>query len=214
MAKNNNPADWYEDPTGRHQLRYWDGKNWTDNVADNGVQGSDPMDEKQKKKGFLERQGEKQAAKANDAFTQQLGVGEEILEVQIGVSTKRGDQLFNGSMCLTNRRLIFIGKYATKTLVDEHPLDSATGLTLATGKIVGTLGVKYGLKVEEYQCNAKVLASFVEKVKAQAVAGDSVPSPSGDSAVEELKKLADLHAQGILDDDEFAEAKQRIIDSM
>ena len=203
MAKNNNPADWYEDPTGRHQLRYWDGKNWTDNVADNGVQGSDPMDEKQKKKGFLERQGEKQAAKANDAFTQQLGAGEEILEVQIGVSTKRGDQLFNGSMCLTNRRLIFIGKYATKTLVDEHPLDSATGLTLATGKIVGTLGVKYGL-----------LASFVEKVKAQVVAGDSVPSPSGDSAVEELKKLADLHAQGILNEDEFASAKQRIIDSM
>jgi uncharacterized protein YxjI len=28
---------------GRHQLRYWDGKNWTEHVSDNGVQGTDPL---------------------------------------------------------------------------------------------------------------------------------------------------------------------------
>jgi len=27
----------------RHQLRYWDGKAWTDHVSDNGVQSTDPM---------------------------------------------------------------------------------------------------------------------------------------------------------------------------
>ncbi len=37
------PANWYPDPAGRHQLRYWDGSNWTDHVSDNGVQASDPM---------------------------------------------------------------------------------------------------------------------------------------------------------------------------
>jgi hypothetical protein len=31
------PADWYPDPRSRHQLRYWDGNAWTDNVSDNGV---------------------------------------------------------------------------------------------------------------------------------------------------------------------------------
>lgn len=36
------PANWYADPTGRHQLRYWDGSAWTLHVSDNGVQGSDP----------------------------------------------------------------------------------------------------------------------------------------------------------------------------
>jgi hypothetical protein len=35
-------ADWYPDPTGRHQHRYWGGRAWTDHVADNGVQGLDP----------------------------------------------------------------------------------------------------------------------------------------------------------------------------
>ncbi len=34
---------WFPDPTGRHQYRYWGGATWTDNVADNGVAGTDPL---------------------------------------------------------------------------------------------------------------------------------------------------------------------------
>ena len=37
------PANWYPDPTQRHQMRYWDGANWTGHVSDNGVTGTDPM---------------------------------------------------------------------------------------------------------------------------------------------------------------------------
>lgn len=29
---------WHPDPTGRHELRYWDGEQWTDHVSDHGVQ--------------------------------------------------------------------------------------------------------------------------------------------------------------------------------
>ncbi len=35
--------NWYPDPTGRHQVRYWDGAVWTDHVADNGAQTVDPV---------------------------------------------------------------------------------------------------------------------------------------------------------------------------
>lgn len=38
-----NPANWYPDPMGRHQLRYWDGTAWTEHVSTNGVQASDPL---------------------------------------------------------------------------------------------------------------------------------------------------------------------------
>src|SRR5262245_27902824 len=31
------PANWYPDPSGRHQLRYWDGTRWTENVSNAGV---------------------------------------------------------------------------------------------------------------------------------------------------------------------------------
>jgi hypothetical protein len=37
------PSGWKADPTGRHQFRYWDGFKWTENVADSGVQSTDPV---------------------------------------------------------------------------------------------------------------------------------------------------------------------------
>jgi hypothetical protein len=35
------PANWYPDPSGRHQLRYWDGTRWTENVSNGGVVSRD-----------------------------------------------------------------------------------------------------------------------------------------------------------------------------
>lgn len=36
------PANWYPDPLGRHELRYWDGSQWTEHVASHGRQSVDP----------------------------------------------------------------------------------------------------------------------------------------------------------------------------
>lgn len=35
---------WNPDPTGRHEYRYWDGDDWTDDVSDDGVTAVDPLD--------------------------------------------------------------------------------------------------------------------------------------------------------------------------
>lgn len=37
------PPAWLADPTGRHQMRYWDGVQWTDYVSDAGAQTTDPV---------------------------------------------------------------------------------------------------------------------------------------------------------------------------
>ena len=34
---------WAPDPSGRHELRYWDGRAWTADVSTGGVQTSDPL---------------------------------------------------------------------------------------------------------------------------------------------------------------------------
>lgn len=34
---------WFADPTGRHELRWWDGGQWRDAVVDRGVRGDDPL---------------------------------------------------------------------------------------------------------------------------------------------------------------------------
>ncbi len=36
------PANWYPDPYGQHELRYWDGGRWTQQVASRGRQEMDP----------------------------------------------------------------------------------------------------------------------------------------------------------------------------
>lgn len=36
-------SSWEPDPTGRHQYRWFDGEQWTDQVADDGVQSVDPV---------------------------------------------------------------------------------------------------------------------------------------------------------------------------
>ena len=36
------PADWYPDPAGRFELRYWNGSAWTEHVSRNGQQSIDP----------------------------------------------------------------------------------------------------------------------------------------------------------------------------
>ena len=41
-ASNGAPAAWYADPSGRFELRYWDGKEWTEHVARGGQQFTDP----------------------------------------------------------------------------------------------------------------------------------------------------------------------------
>jgi hypothetical protein len=36
------PAGWYADPSGRFELRYWDGNAWTEHVSRAGQQYTDP----------------------------------------------------------------------------------------------------------------------------------------------------------------------------
>ena len=38
------PANWYRDPNGRAELRYWDGEAWTDQVSTAGAQSTDPIE--------------------------------------------------------------------------------------------------------------------------------------------------------------------------
>ena len=41
-AQQSIPADWYKDPAGRYEYRYWDGSKWTTKVSRGGVMYDDP----------------------------------------------------------------------------------------------------------------------------------------------------------------------------
>ena len=38
------PAGWFPDPSRRHEHRYWDGRAWTEHVADHGIAGTDSLE--------------------------------------------------------------------------------------------------------------------------------------------------------------------------
>lgn len=37
-------AGWYDDPSARHEQRYWDGREWTAIVSDGSVRSQDPLE--------------------------------------------------------------------------------------------------------------------------------------------------------------------------
>lgn len=43
MSDQSSAPNWHPDPTGRHELRYWNGDAWTEHVSDGGVQSVDPV---------------------------------------------------------------------------------------------------------------------------------------------------------------------------
>ena len=43
MSVPTSPPAWHPDPTGAHELRYWDGTRWTEHVSDGGVQSVAPL---------------------------------------------------------------------------------------------------------------------------------------------------------------------------
>ena len=44
MAGPPRPLQWHPDPSGRHQHRLWDGTQWSDQVSDDGVISTAPVD--------------------------------------------------------------------------------------------------------------------------------------------------------------------------
>jgi len=42
-APANTAAAWYPDPSGHHELRYWNGSGWTEHVSDHGTPGTDTV---------------------------------------------------------------------------------------------------------------------------------------------------------------------------
>jgi type II secretory pathway pseudopilin PulG len=61
------------------------------------------------------------------------------------------------------------------------------------------------------QAEEQQQAAYEQQQQQQAYAQPAPPAPSGGVDVEKLKQLGELHAQGILTDEEFAAEKAKIL---
>ena len=130
-----NPAAWHPDPTGRHQLRYWDGQDWTEHVSDHGVQA---IDADLTKKSTLD--------KIDDAFSfgnridpakiqQQVG---DVSEANIGSG---GGTLFTESILVVNQKVKLI------ELNNQYSVFDSSGQQIASVNQVGQSTAKKLLRL-------------------------------------------------------------------
>ncbi|CAN5768343.1 phospholipid scramblase-related protein [soil metagenome] len=101
------PADWYPDPVGRHELRYYDGTSWTDHVSSHGRQAVDPVTGPghvptvNADPSRIQRQVQKQAKVAP-------------------VPTEGGGTLFSEPVLVVNQKAKFIEINSEYAVFDQH----------------------------------------------------------------------------------------------
>ena len=97
QAENTPAANWYADPTGKHQHRYWDGTQWTGHVADHGTQTVDPLPVPEVKKAeHIEARPQPEAAppETRDAYLRRINAtkAEQRQEAKKGWFAKLAEQ--------------------------------------------------------------------------------------------------------------------------
>jgi uncharacterized protein YxjI len=105
------PANWYPDPTGRHQLRYWDGAAWTDHVATNGAQSNDPV---------LGAAVVNTGATAQDIARQIQGQGWSGAGISGGVPVSGGGTIFTEPILVVNQKAKIIEITNQYAVFDQH----------------------------------------------------------------------------------------------
>lgn len=130
-----NPAAWHPDPTGRHQLRYWDGQDWTEHVSDHGVQA---IDADLTKKSTLD--------KIDDALSFGNRIDPAKIQRQVGdVSAANigsgGGTLFTESILVVNQKLKLI------ELNNQYSVFDSSGKQIASVNQVGQSTAKKLLRL-------------------------------------------------------------------
>jgi len=59
------PANWFADPTGRNEMRYWNGDQWTEHVSNRGAVAQDPIEPPTNPQGDTDRENTEDVAEAS-----------------------------------------------------------------------------------------------------------------------------------------------------
>lgn len=151
------------------------------------------------------------AAREFSVLPQLLWEGEEVLHAVQGMYNSH-----NGMLFATNRRLLFVDKGIVRLRTEDFGYENITSIECQTGLFFGKITLyASGNRAQISQCQkapARSFCDFVrarlgEKGKGAAVAA----SPARGANVGDLEKLAALHKDGLLTDDEFRAAKARLL---
>lgn len=130
-----------------------------------------------------------------------------------------------GVLVLTDRRLLFLKDGVMSKTSEDFPLEKISSIQWSTGMLLGKMTVfASGNKAEINNVQKQDGKAITDAVRARItgvgasateppVAAASAPA-SGPDVFEQLRKLSELHAAGILTEDEFAAKKQQLLDQI
>jgi hypothetical protein len=135
-----------------------------------------------------------------------------------------------GVLVLTDRRLLFVKDGMMSKVTEDFPLDKVSSVQWQTGMMLGTLTIfASGNKAEIKNVQKPDGKAIADAVRGR-LAGSSAPaqpqpvidvppaaapqSATTPDAHERLRKLADLHRDGIITDEEFNAKRQLLIDEL
>jgi hypothetical protein len=138
--------------------------------------------------------------------------GEQIIEMTGGMSAESK----NGVLVLTNQRIMVFFKGVISRGSEEFRLIDATSIAWKGGIMMGSISLMMSANTISYKnVDKKDGQRFVDAARhaLQDVHDHSASAQTFPvvSAADELTKLAALHAQGILTDEEFAAKKHQVL---
>jgi hypothetical protein len=126
---------------------------------------------------------------------------------------------------LTNDRFLFLDAAMLTSSVDTQSIrhDRVQAVSASQGWVLGKIMVDLGsrvLTIDNCQkATVKVVADLANKwlkelSNKKSAASSQVQSSPEESPLDKLEKLAKLHAMGVLSDEEFNAAKQKVLSSL
>lgn len=138
------PAGWHPDPQERHELRYWDGSEWTDHVSDAGVTAKDPVTPKKSLFARLEDAvtiGDDQSDATKDKVKGQVD-GEGLFGTGVNARTETGGgALFSEPVLVVNQKTKLV------ELSNQYSVFDQDGNVIATVNQVGQSSLKQAARL-------------------------------------------------------------------
>jgi Bacterial PH domain/Short C-terminal domain len=146
-----------------------------------------------------------------------LQEGEQVLDVTTGMVEvhRMGSKTSrNGAILVTDRRVILYTKKIGGYEAYDHVFGLLTAIDYKKGVMYANITLAAsGDRTHISRVPKDEVERVVKEIRARMAAAHEHGRPgAGVSAADEIKKLAELHAAGILTDEEFAAKKKQILD--
>ena len=211
-------ADWYPDPTQRHQHRYWNGTAWTDNVADNGQSATDTFNNN----GPARPEGDLDATD-DGGGRGQFGDGISAPLYEFRASRLKGGRAFTPNVIrvwpdrIEEYEHHVVRKKGTQGInfTQVAQVRVSRGLMwsdLAVESTGGHLIQIVGMPKAESERVKSLLDDAIHRAKGPASATSATPTAAAPIDVaDQLGKLAALRDQGVLTEEEFQAQKAKVL---